>query len=320
MYNVIPVSPSRAQRVAAAFAEVLARLSKSAKRRGRGVTSRIERLSPRAWPLLVAVTVSPALLWAGRRLLDDPEDRLGIVAACALCLALWHARSRFTRSPRVALLGIAALLAIAANLPLAGLPPLLRAALGQVAIVVALAAIAARDEPLAPYAGLALLALPLLHGLASQAELPLHDLTVDATAWLLSTGGSEVIRDGATWMIDGRDLVVSSRGGLQLAWVGCFVACVTGWMFRLRDRAFVMRLPAVALAVLAGHVLRTTVLVAADASDVAVTDAMDAAVGLLAFTAVGTTIALVYATGRRATRPAAVAAIPADFARHGALS
>ncbi|MEO8938282.1 MAG: hypothetical protein ABI277_02630 [Burkholderiaceae bacterium] len=215
-------------------------------------------------------------------------------------------RARFARPPRMALLGVAVALVFVANLAISGLSPLVRGLLGNVAIVVAFAAIADRDEPIAPYAGLVLLALPLLQSLQANGNVLSGDAFAAAVRWLLIASGSEVSGDGAQWTIDGHAVAAAFRGGPQLAWVGCFVACATAWMFGLRNRAFLARLPVVALVVTIVQVLRTTVLMSADAGGVAMTDAMDAALGLLACTAVGATIAVVFAT-RRGTKTPPVA-------------
>lgn len=307
MYSFIRLSPSRSQRASAVVSGLVDRLSAWIGR----CAAPIEQLPSRAWPLLVAVAAWPDALWGTRHLLDDAGNPLGVVAWCALALALWQARARFARPPRVALLGVAVALVFVANLAIPGLSALVRAMLGNVAIVVAFAAIADRDEPIAPYAGLALLALPLMHSLSMTTGVPSGGALSGVLRWLLIASGSEVAGDAGAWSIDGHVVDFASRGGVQLAWFGCFVACVTGWMFGLRNRAFVGRLPVVALVVAIVHILRSTVLVSADAAGVSMTDAMDAALGLLAFTAVGATIACVFATGRRAKKPpVADASIP----------
>lgn len=304
MHNVIRLSPSLPQRLHARLERWIdglwsligERIAKVARR----TTAGLDRLPAWCWPLLVALATWPSAVWAVRRLFDDSDDPLGIVAFGALGLSLWHARPRFTRSPRIAAMGIAALLVVASDFPSPALPDLVRALLASLAVVMALAAIADADEPIAPYAGLAILALPLLSSLQFYAGFPLRVVTAEASRWLLTATGSEAIRIGTALTVDGHPVLVDAPcSGVQMAWVGYFTACVTAWMFRVSNRAFVARLPLVGATVLAGNIVRNTVLVAAEADRVEMTDAMHAAVGLLAFAVVGTVIAAVYARARR---------------------
>lgn len=304
MQNVIRLSPSLPQRLHARLERWIDGLwslcGEPITKVARRTIAGLERLPAWCWPLLVVLATWPSVAWAVRRLLDDSDDPLGIVALGALGLALWHARPRFARSPRIAPMGVAATLVVASDFPLAAMPDLVRALLASIAVVMALAAIADPDEPIAPYAGLAILALPLLSSLQFYAGFPLRVVTAEASRWLLTAAGSEVVRVGTALIVDGHLVLVDAPcSGVQMAWVGYFTACVTAWMFRVSNRAFVARLPLVSATVLAGNIVRNTVLVAAEADRVEMTDAMHAAVGLLAFAGVATIIAAVYARARR---------------------
>ena len=296
MPNVIRLSPSWSQRLYGRIERWIDELWSI-------FATRIDRLPSWCWPVLIVLASWPSVAWATRRMLDDSDDPLGIVALGALMLALWHARPRFDRAPRVGLMSVAVMGVVAANLPIAAIPDLVRALLASLSIVIALAAIADPDEPIAPYAGLAILALPLLSSLQFYAGFPLRVVTAEASRWLLMATGSEVERMGSALTVDGHLVLVDAPcSGVQMAWVGYFTACVTAWMFRVSNRAFITRLPLVSATVLAGNIVRNTVLVAADADGVVMTDAMHAAVGLLAFAVVGTIIATVYAKARRPKR------------------
>jgi exosortase/archaeosortase family protein len=304
MHTIIRLSPSWPQRLHARIEQWIdglwslfdERITKVA----RSVDTKVELLPSWCWPLLVALAAWPSAGWAVRRLLDDSDDPLGIVALGALMLALWHARGRFARAPRLGMMAVAAALVVVANVPSTVLPDLVRALMASIAIVFALAAIAEPDEPIAPYAGLAILALPLLSSLQFYAGFPLRVVTAEASRWLLTAVGSQVERVGTALTVDGHLVLVDAPcSGVQMAWVGYCTACIAAWMFRVANRAFVARLPFVSATVLVGNIVRNTVLVAADADGVVMTDAMHAAIGLAAFAVVGTIIAAVYAAARR---------------------
>ena len=305
MHNVILLSPTWPRRLRARIDRWVDRLwSLFGERAVRAVASRADGLPTWCWPLLVALAAWPSLTWAAKRLVDDSDDPLGIVAFAGLMLALWHARSRFAHPVRVPALAVASVLVVASNFPTSLLPDLVRALLASGAIVAALAAIADRDEPIAPYAGLAILALPLLSSLQFYAGYPLRVVTAEASRWLLVATGSTVERLGSALTVDGHLVLVDAPcSGVQMAWVGYFTACAAALLFRVANRAFLARLPLIGATVLAGNIARNTVLVAAEADGVEMTDAMHAAVGLLAFAVVASVIVGIYVRVRRAKSP-----------------
>lgn len=292
MYDVIRLSPTWPRRAASLVARLLDKAGTTA-------SLVLRRLPSWCWPLLVAASTWPSAAWAVRRLLDDSDDPLGFVALAALVFATWHARRRFAKEPRVGLLAFASLLAVMSNGPIDGLPDLVRALIASGAIVVALAAIADRGEPIAPYAGLAVLSLPLLSSLQFYAGFPLRVVTAEASRWLLTMTGSEVTRVGSALMIDGHLVLVDAPcSGVQMAWVGYFTACVAAWLCGVSNRRFFATLPLVGATVMTGNIVRNTILVAADADGVAMTDAMHAAVGLSAFAFVAVVIATLFVRAR----------------------
>lgn len=111
-------------------------------------------------------------------------------------------------------------------------------------------------------AGLSVLALPLLSSLQFYAGYPLRVVTAEASRWLLAPG-FEVAREGATLMVDGRLVIVDAPcSGVQMVWLGYFTACAVALWARRGDHAFLRRLPAVGLLVLAGNIVRNSVLIA----------------------------------------------------------
>ena len=109
--------------------------------------------------------------------------------------------------------------------------------------------------------GLAVLALPLLSSLQFYAGYPLRVITAEASRWLLAPGFS-VAREGSSLLIDGRLVIVDAPcSGVQMVWLGYFTACAVALWARRGDRGFLARLPVVGLLVLAGNIVRNSVLV-----------------------------------------------------------
>jgi exosortase/archaeosortase family protein len=84
-----------------------------------------------------------------------------------------------------------------------------------------------------------------------------------------------------------------------MAWFGYFSACAFTLYLQRGNRVFLTRLPAVSVLVLAGNVLRNTVLVAAEASGRPVPGWVHEGVGLLVLAAVCAAIAWVMSRPER---------------------
>jgi exosortase/archaeosortase family protein len=141
--------------------------------------------------------------------------------------------------------------------------------------------------------GLSLLSLPLLASLQFYAGYPLRVITAEASRWLLVSGFS-VERSGASLLVDGKLVIVDAPcSGVQMLWLGYFTACVVALHAGRRDAAFLARLPAVSLLVLAGNVLRNTLLVALEVSGRHPAGWLHEAVGLAVLAAVCAAIARV---------------------------
>ncbi len=294
MISVIVLSPSPPRR---ALAWVRSRLAVDR------IVRRIDDLPRWAWPAFVAAAAWPSIAWAAQRLGDGSDDPLGIVALVALLVAVWCGRKRFDSSPRVGASVAAAGLMLIANAPVASMPDLLRALSSIAALVASLAAIAERDEPIAPYAGLALLALPLLSSLQFYAGFPLRVVTAEASRWLLMANGSDVEREGSALTVDGHLVLVDAPcSGVQMAWVAYFAACVACLLFRVGNRGFFARLPIVGATVLAGNIVRNTVLVAFEASARPLPPWLHDAAGLAVLTVVCGVVSLSFACAPREGR------------------
>jgi exosortase/archaeosortase family protein len=151
------------------------------------------------------------------------------------------------------------------------------------ALVAVLAAVRRRDQPLAAYAGLALLSLPLLASLQFYGGFPLRVVTAEATRVLLALGGMHAERAGSALDVGGHLVIVDAPcAGVHMGWAAYTAACAAAAWLRLRDRAFLLRLPLVGATVLAGNVVRNTVLVVGETRG-AIGPAAHEAVGLVVF-------------------------------------
>ncbi|MCC2637495.1 MAG: exosortase [Moraxellaceae bacterium] len=264
----------------------------------------------------------PVWVWSLARMRDGSDEPLGVVALAALLVALAWQRAAWGRTlaSRWALLTV--ILAAVACLG-AGLPMLLRAVAASLAVSALLAGMARRGQPLLPYAGLALLSLPLLSSLQFYAGFPLRVVTAEASLWLLRAAGFVTERSGASLIVDGRLVLVDAPcSGIHMAWTAYFIACVAALLAGLRDRDFLRRAPLIGLLVVSGNVLRNTVLVAREGAGWDWPAWAHAGVGLLVLVAV--CLGVFHLMGRavrssavleRAMEAGAVPATSADTAR-----
>lgn len=249
-------------------------------------SQRIDALPAGFWLTLLAAALWPTWLWMGRRMLDRSDDPLGLLALAALGALVWQQRRLLRSAPRLgwfALALIGALLATGAQGVLAPLPVALIALL---ALAAGLAAFLPTAVATGPVLGLAVLALPLLASLQFYAGFPLRVLTAEASAWLLRAGHA-VERSGASLLVDGQLIIVDAPcSGVQMVWLGYFTACVAALWQGRGNRAFFTRLPAVGALVLAGNIVRNTLLVTAQASGAALPGWAHEMVGLIVLAAV----------------------------------
>jgi exosortase/archaeosortase family protein len=218
------------------------------------------------WLTLHAVALWPHGLWAARRLADGSDDPLGLAALAALLVWLWREHERLRALPRLGGLAAAAALTLAATAALFVAPPLVAALLAAMALAAHVAAWAPERAPVLALGGLALLALPLVASLQFYVGYPLRAFTALFSSWLLQAVGIAAEPSGAAMTVAGQLVIVDAPcSGVQMAWCAWFAACATAAFTGLRDRALLRRLPLVSLAVLAGNVLRNSVLVALEA-------------------------------------------------------
>jgi exosortase/archaeosortase family protein len=239
------------------------------------------------WIALHAAALWPHGLWAARRLADGSDDPLGVAAFAALALWLAQAAPTLRLQPRLGGLAGSVALTVAATAALAVAPPLVAAALAALALAVHLAAWLPGGAAVAPLAGLALLALPLVASLQFYVGYPLRVFTASFSAWLLQAIGIAAERSGAAMTVRGQLVIVDAPcSGVQMAWLAYFAACVVAAFAGLRDAAFLRRLPVVGLLVLTGNVLRNSVLVALESRPAGLGPAWHEAIGLFALVVV----------------------------------
>jgi exosortase/archaeosortase family protein len=239
------------------------------------------------WLAIHALALWPHGLWATRRMTDGSDDPLGAAAVIALVAWLWREREALRPTPRLAWLGVAALLALGATAALYTAPPLAAALLAVLSLAAHAFAWLPERAPRAALAGLALLALPLVASLQFYVGYPLRVFTAQFSAWLLQAVGLEAERSGASMTVGGQLVVVDAPcSGVQMAWMAYYAACAAGAFMRRRDASLLRRLPLVGLTVLAANVLRNTLLVALEARPQGLAPWAHEAIGLAALAVV----------------------------------
>jgi exosortase/archaeosortase family protein len=254
---------------------------------------RIDTAPAGLWLALLAAALAPTWWWIAQRMADGSDDPLGLLALAALGGLAWQCRKQLRPAPRLQWLALALLAALLSTATLGVVPPLLSALLGLLALGTGLAAFLPSRVAAAPVLGLSVLSLPLLASLQFYAGYPLRLVTAEAARWLLLPWHS-VERAGTALRVDGQLVMVDAPcSGVQMLWLGYFTACVVALWCAREGRSFLARLPVVSLLVLAGNVLRNAVLVAWEASSLAVPRWGHDAVGLLVLAGVCAAIAWV---------------------------
>jgi exosortase/archaeosortase family protein len=264
--------------------------------------NRIERAPAAWWLACVALALLPTWAWMARRMADRSDDPLGLLAIAALALLAWRCRDRLRASPRLPWLAAGLAGAVGSVLAIGVLPPLVGALLALAAFGAALAAFLPPQVASAPVLGLSMLSLPWIASLQFYAGYPLRTLTAEASRWLLAPFYT-VERSGTALQVNGQLVIVDAPcAGVQLLWLGYFTACVVALATGRDSRGFLARLPLVSACVLAGNILRNTVLVALEGSGRGAAGWMHDGVGLVVLAAVACAIAAVMSRTVRTTK------------------
>lgn len=156
------------------------------------------------------------------------------------------------------------------------------------------------DAPRAALAGLVLLALPWIASLQYYGGYPLRVVTAQASAWLLQLAGLAAERSGTAMLVQGQLVIVDAPcSGVQMAWMAWFCACAVAGLLALRDGVFLRRLPWIGAIVLAGNVLRNSLLVALEARPQGLAASMHEGIGLIALALVCAAVVAVMTRGVR---------------------
>lgn len=248
---------------------------------------RIESWSPSLWLALQLLALWPVGRWAVQRLGDGSDEPLGLLAFALLLAAAVTGRLACRPTARAPWLAAALACTLLCTALVGVLPWLALATLASLALACAWAAFRRAGSAITPVLGLLWLALPLIASLQFYAGWPLRLLTAQCSAWLLQLAGIAAEPSGASLLIDGRLVIVDAPcSGVQLAWLGYCTACAAALWNGLSDGRFLRRLPLVGATVLAGNIVRNTVLVAAEGGTLALPAWGHEAIGLATLAAV----------------------------------
>lgn len=263
--------------------------------------ARFEAVPPLAWLALQAAALWPHWRWAAARVADGSDDPLGLAALAALAAVVFRLEPQLRASPKPAWLIAAMGATVAATLANFHLPPMIGALLAALALAAGLRSFMPSGHAVLPMAGLAVLALPVVSSLQFYAGYPLRVVTAQLSTWLLQLIGMAAERSGSSMTVQGRLIVVDAPcSGVQMVWMAYFCACAVAAFSGLRDRQLLARLPWVGVLVLAGNVLRNSVLVALEAQHEQVSEAVHQGVGLVVLVVVCAAVVTVVRGGRDA--------------------
>jgi exosortase/archaeosortase family protein len=95
---------------------------------------------------------------------------------------------------------------------------------------------------------------------------PLRVVTAQLSTWMLQLAGIAAERSGSTMQVEGRLVIVDAPcSGVQMVWMAYFCACAVAALIDLDARRFVRKLAWIGMPVLAGNVIRNSVLVLLEA-------------------------------------------------------
>lgn len=260
---------------------------------------RFEALPPLAWLALQAAALWPHWRWAAARVADGSDDPLGVAAGVALLCVVFTLEPQLRAAPKPGWLLAALGATVAATLAAFTAPPLIGALLAALAMATGLRSFMPSGQAVLPMAGLAVLSLPVVSSLQFYAGYPLRVVTAQLSTWLLQVLGLAAERSGTAMLVQGRLVIVDAPcSGVQMVLMAYFCACAVAAFGGLRDRQLLARLPWVGVLVLAGNVLRNSVLVALEAQQERVSEAVHQGVGLVVLVAVCAAVVAVVRGGR----------------------
>jgi exosortase/archaeosortase family protein len=232
--------------------------------------------------LLQLIALWPHAVWMWRRLQDGSDEPLGPLALLTLGLLLISWRRRLREAPQPGWLAAGAFLTLAGAGATLVLSPLPAALLGMLGFAAGVAAWLPIGAARLPFAGLAVLSLPLLASLQFYVGYPLRVVAAVLAGGLLRVAGIAAERSGAALQVDGRLVLVDAPcSGVQMAWLAYFTAFATAALAGMDDRRLLRRLPCVGALVIAANALRNAVLVGLEARPTGLWPPLHEAIGAL---------------------------------------
>jgi exosortase len=248
---------------------------------------KVQTLPAWLWIVLPVLALWPIWKWSFARLTDGSDDPLGMVAFVALLVLVWRDRRCLRHAPRPVWLAISLLLATLVAITDHHLSPLPRALLAVVATISGVMAVRNQHQPVLAWLGLGILALPLLSSLQFFAGYPLRVVTAELSSWILRLDGLNAVREGTALHIAGRLIIVDAPcSGIHMGWVAYFTAFATAAWWRLSDRELLCRLPLLGVIIVAGNVIRNTLLIIKEVAFVSSPDWIHDFIGLVIFAGV----------------------------------
>jgi exosortase/archaeosortase family protein len=240
----------------------------------------------KAWPRWMLAVVLllggwATLVWAVRRACDGSDDNLGVLALLAAGVL---SPLRELRAPAggMALWGTASALALLLVARLAGAPELLCA----LPVAGGLSLILLEAGAPRAVAGLLGLSLPWMATLDFYLGYPLRVVTSAGSGALLQGLGLKVARLGTVQMWEGRTVVVDVPcSGLHSLWFGAFVCLVLAARFRLGMGRTAVLCAVTGVILLAGNVVRSTVLFFPESGMVTLPEFAHGGIGAVVFLA-----------------------------------
>jgi exosortase len=250
------------------------------------MTSRSALAHPFALIALQALALWPVWQWYTRRLAEGADESWGLLALAAALALLWGERGHLRPEPQRALLLGAGMLTLLSAISAPWLHLLPRAVLGISALGLTLAAVLDRPRRLSPMWGLLLLSLPVVSSMQLQFYLgyPLRAFTAWGSRWALAIAGLDIAQAGTalTWM--GRTVLVDAPcSGIRMLWVGMLLAALLSYLTRASAGRFLLNMAFAFPVILAGNVLRNSLLFLKEAGILRLPAWTHAATGLLAF-------------------------------------
>jgi exosortase len=238
-----------------------------------------------AWLLALQVAALwPIWLWYARRTSDGSDEPWGVLALAAVLLFVYAERRNLREQSRPILLALAGGLTLLGASVIPWAPALLRAGLGVTALSLAFAALHNRSRPLLPLWAMLVLSLPVVASLQFYLGYPLRALTAWCSAALLRCAGLDVEQAGTTLTWLGRTVLVDAPcSGVHMLWVGLFFVALLSYLLRASAARFLFNTGGAVVVIVAGNVLRNTLLFIKEAEIVALPKWTHPATGVLTF-------------------------------------